>query len=193
MVRFHRPVEVFRNAGRSPAFTLLELVIVMAITGLLATLAIPALEPLRDRAEKMVCVGNLRSIYISLNAYLTDHQSWPQCPVEVDRAGAEKFWTETLLDYGATPKVWICPTLKRRFASQPKGEVYPKIHYIPAQFDEKPFTPRKWAAMPWAIEVGNMHGAGSLLIRSDGGVKEMNRILEEAGASNGPVSVHQLQ
>ncbi len=157
------------------------------------TLLIPALTPLRDRAEKAVCIGNLRSIYISLNAYLSDHQSWPQCPTDIDRLGAETFWMDTLKDYGASPEVWICPTLKRRFALLSPNETAPKMDYIPAQFDEKAFTPRKWPGMPWAIEIGDMHGGGNLLIRSDGGIKGMNQIFEEAGKSSAPVSVHPLQ
>ncbi|MEI6351501.1 MAG: type II secretion system protein [Verrucomicrobiota bacterium] len=171
-------------------FTLVELVVVIAILGILVTLIVPAAGPARDRVEKVVCVGNLRSIHIALGSYLTDNEQWPQCPEDLDRVAEEKFWIETLRPYGMSDSAWICPTLKRRLAAMPSDSPdRPKIHYTPAQFDDKPTTPYRWPTMPWALENGDLHGNGCLFIRGDGAIKELNDLIREANPSSGGVSV----
>ena len=92
-----------------------------------------------------------------------------------------RFWVEALKNYGTNQKVWTCPTIQRRFREDPSQfSHYPTIHYMPAEFDEKPQTPHRWPTMPWALEIGSMHGGGNLLIRGDGGIREMNELIREA-------------
>ena len=196
-----KSIFVLRGPASGPVvlrrgFTLLELVVVVSILGILLTLLLPALGPVRDRVERIVCMGNLRSLYGSLSGYLIDNEEWPQCPTTTDRSVSEKFWMDTLRDYGAKPETWICPTLKRKsMSSSTQGEEGAKMHYVPAQFDDKAATPHKWPGMPWVMEIGNMHACGNLLIRSDGAIKTMDDVLKDAGVTDmgGPVSVHQLK
>jgi prepilin-type N-terminal cleavage/methylation domain-containing protein len=51
------------------AFTLLEILIVMAIISLLAALLLPMLQASRERARKSVCISNLRQIGMVLTTY----------------------------------------------------------------------------------------------------------------------------
>ena len=174
----------------------MEVVIVVAILGILLTLLIPALKPIRERVERIVCMGNLRSIHTALSSYLTDNQSWPQCTRGASRTVSEKFWMTTLQEYGLKTETWSCPTLKRSLASAVlNGDDVPNMHYIPAQFDENPMTPYKWPAMPWAVEMGDMHHCGNLIIRGDGAIKNMTDIFSEAGVGtqSGDFTVHQLK
>ena len=180
---------VFRSA-----FTLIELVVVVAILGILMTLLVPYTGPVRDRVEKVVCVGNLRNLHVALGNYMTDNQQWPQCPDALDRPAAETFWIEALKNYGMNDRAWTCPTLKHKLAGMsPDSPDYPKIHYMPAQFDDKPATPYRWPGMPWALESGDLHGNGCLFIRGDGAVKEMNDLINEANAPVNGVSVTPLK
>ena len=177
---------------------MIELVAVVGIVGVLLTLLVPTLNPIRNRVEKVVCVGNLRSLHGSLNSYLIDNEQWPQCPDSLDRAGAEKFWMDNLAPYGATPRTWTCPTLQRALAGQSQEEGanaadVPKIHYMPAQFNSKASTPLRWPGMPWVLEIGSLHGCGCLLIRADGAVKEMDDLMREANAPQDGVSVTPLK
>ena len=58
------------------AFTLIELVIVVAILGLLAALLMPALAGAIGIAHQTTCAANLRQLGIAMQLYLKDSDGW---------------------------------------------------------------------------------------------------------------------
>lgn len=56
------------------AFTLVELLVVVAIISVLLAILLPALSKARKVAEQMVCVSNLRQVGIAVRFYLADHR-----------------------------------------------------------------------------------------------------------------------
>ncbi len=58
---------------RSRAFTLTEVIVVVAILGVLLGLAFPGYRRIKALAQSSHCVSNLRQIGISLNTYLAEH------------------------------------------------------------------------------------------------------------------------
>ncbi len=50
------------NASRKAGFTLVEIMIVVAIIGLLATIAIPNFVKARSTSQTNICINNLREI-----------------------------------------------------------------------------------------------------------------------------------
>jgi prepilin-type N-terminal cleavage/methylation domain-containing protein/prepilin-type processing-associated H-X9-DG protein len=56
-----------RSPGRG--FTLIEVLIAIAIIGLLVSLSIPAIQAAREAARRTQCISNLRQLGVALNAY----------------------------------------------------------------------------------------------------------------------------
>lgn len=59
---------------RSSAFTLIEVLVVVAIVALLITLAVPSLLTAREKTRLIICQSNQRSVAFAWHAYLKDHR-----------------------------------------------------------------------------------------------------------------------
>ncbi len=62
------------------AFTLIELLIVVAIIGILAAIAVPNFLSAQTRAKVSRMRGDMRSLSLALEAYQIDHGSYPRQP-----------------------------------------------------------------------------------------------------------------
>ena len=59
-------------------FTLIELLIVIAIIAILAAILLPALQAARERAKSSTCTSNLKQCGTTAQQYLNDHKAyWP--------------------------------------------------------------------------------------------------------------------
>src|SRR5437588_1989216 len=68
-------VPVSQKKQFSPAFTLVELLVVIAIIAVLIALLIPALNSAREHANRVKCMANLRSIGQAMKIYATDNKN----------------------------------------------------------------------------------------------------------------------
>ncbi len=66
---------VASRAPSSPAFTLIELLTVIAIIGILAAILIPVVSSVRDSARASRCIANLRDLTLALNLYLNENDN----------------------------------------------------------------------------------------------------------------------
>jgi prepilin-type N-terminal cleavage/methylation domain-containing protein/prepilin-type processing-associated H-X9-DG protein len=99
------------------AFTLIELIIVIAIIAALAALLLPAIGTVMDHARDAKCIENLRQVGIIINAAAIDNNSiYPKIendskhPMHPDPQ--EKVWTlpELVTAKGGSVEILKCPS-----------------------------------------------------------------------------------
>lgn len=153
--------------------TLLELVVVIAIIAILGALLFPGLQAIRRHSDRVVCMSRLQNLWGFFSNYLNDGNCWPQVPAgtAIGTIEEQQWWRDMSKErMNLGTQAWQCPTIARSLKTTTNEIPLCVISYLPTLFDNKPETPLKWPNMPWFTEVGNIHGDGNLLIRTDGAV-----------------------
>jgi prepilin-type N-terminal cleavage/methylation domain-containing protein/prepilin-type processing-associated H-X9-DG protein len=70
-----KPCLCFRRRRRG--FTLLELLVVIGIIAVLAAMLFPAIQKLRELANRTKCINNLRQIGLAMQSHFGTHQCYP--------------------------------------------------------------------------------------------------------------------
>lgn len=120
-----------KNDAKHSAFTLIELLAVIAILMVLLGLLAPALNVAKSRAEMTVCASNLRQIGVAAELYAAEEKNndYPYCWDWIYSKGGSYteggYWIEwarpdavdmgTLKPYigGSRTEVFVCPTFQK--------------------------------------------------------------------------------
>jgi prepilin-type N-terminal cleavage/methylation domain-containing protein/prepilin-type processing-associated H-X9-DG protein len=159
------------------AFTLLELMVVVAIVAVLCLLSASLYPKIVNRAENAKCVDRMKNLHVALANFVGTRQTWPQMPESMDGADEEQYWewwAKTLKPYGAPEREWLCPTddrlRKADFAKEGRKRDLYEGTYAPTNFEEGADIPYKWQ-QPWLIEHTDFHANGRNVIFPDGSVR----------------------
>jgi prepilin-type N-terminal cleavage/methylation domain-containing protein/prepilin-type processing-associated H-X9-DG protein len=101
------------------AFTLMELIVVVAIAAVLAALAMPAYQRVVQSAHTSGCLSNLRQLGVALNLYLGEHSmTMPTLQAgRRDKSEDVPVIDNTLNVYVKEPRIFACPSDTRGLAA----------------------------------------------------------------------------
>ncbi len=99
------------NRMEKKFFTLIELLIVIAIIAILAGMLLPALNKARQKAQTIQCISNLSQMGKAIVMYQMDYQEYLPCGY-TGEGSPERRWFREIFPYVGSAKVYSCPTNK---------------------------------------------------------------------------------
>lgn len=99
--------------GRRQAFTLIELLIVIAIIALLAAILFPVFGRARENARRSSCQSNMKQLGLGMLQYSQDYdEKLVQLYFGTNNTASQCTWRYMIFPYVKNTQVYFCPSVK---------------------------------------------------------------------------------
>ena len=97
------------NRDTKSGFTLVEILVVLAIIGVLAALLFPVFSRVREEAHRATCQSNLQQIGLAIGQYKQDSSGlYPPASTQVNHK--QLSWRDLLAPYTTDRQLFFCPS-----------------------------------------------------------------------------------
>ncbi len=93
------------NRNTKSGFTLVEVLVVLAIIGVLAALLFPTFLRVRENGRRANCQSNLRQIGLAIRQYVQDNDG-----IYPDGFHTGASWVEIIQPYAKNSQIFVCPS-----------------------------------------------------------------------------------
>jgi prepilin-type N-terminal cleavage/methylation domain-containing protein len=112
MYRLHRSLRRLSPRAISEGFTLVEVLVVIAIIGVLTAMLLPAVQASREAARRVSCLNNVTQLGLALHSYEFHNETLPpgvvnpDGPIRNEASGQHVSWIVQVLPYMEQQTMW---------------------------------------------------------------------------------------
>lgn len=145
---------------RRPAFTLIELLTVMAVVSLLFGILVPSLGKARTYARRNACRAQLHSIGMAMRMYVDDNRNIMPIAAQVPSEEPNlPCLTDVLLPYLKDEEAMHCPADREHNYFEQEGTSYEYHHLLRGRPVDQSFLGQRWGESntPILFDFGPFH------------------------------------
>jgi type II secretory pathway pseudopilin PulG len=150
---------------RKTAFTLVELLVIVAIICVLAAMLLPIVSMMREYAKRAICINNLRNIGIMIGVYSADNDN--ELPGTIWYMASNMYTNDDLSDlypeYTTELRVFVCPSTRNIVKS--KADLTHSAYS--RNGNGTSFEYLKSKTVRWGMSRGDYKGSSPLVYDSD--------------------------